>query len=241
MWKQLKEIFSGATEERDTFDYSSLNFPFETRVVPGSEALSERELAAAEGICPVIMGSGDDVRLLQEQLELDPVSMEEVLAEAETCDLERWMAELLEQDGDYYQFNGDWPTQPVQPTGMILHLDLFTSRPKSRIIIGLVPVRESWKIPAIFGYGDWNACPATHIHVARHHVWHQKYQSEIIGISGDIIQCSVGRRPATREEALQLAREQYLYCDDIVSQGVGSVEALAATLLESDYWYFWWD
>jgi hypothetical protein len=38
-----------------------------------------------------------------------------------------------------------------------------------------------------------------------------------------------------------LAREQYLYCSDIVWQGVGSVSNLSKTLLNSNYWYFWWD
>jgi hypothetical protein len=40
---------------------------------------------------------------------------------------------------------------------------------------------------------------------------------------------------------MALAWEQYWYCLDIVDQGVGSVSALAATLLNSTYWYFWWD
>ncbi len=43
-----------------------------------------------------------------------------------------------------------------------------------------------------------------------------------------------------RREALKLAREQYLYCGDIVSQGVGSIAGLAAILEVSTHWYFWW-
>ena len=35
--------------------------------------------------------------------------------------------------------------------------------------------------------------------------------------------------------------EQYRYCIDIVDQGVTSVSALAAILMEAPYWYFWWD
>jgi len=40
---------------------------------------------------------------------------------------------------------------------------------------------------------------------------------------------------------MELAKEQYIFCNDIVDQGVGTVSALAATLLDSNYWYFWWD
>jgi hypothetical protein len=48
-------------------------------------------------------------------------------------------------------------------------------------------------------------------------------------------------KPATREEALELAREQYFYCNDIVDQGMGSYRRLAAGLMASDWWFFWWD
>jgi hypothetical protein len=51
----------------------------------------------------------------------------------------------------------------------------------------------------------------------------------------------VARRPATREAALELAREQYLYCNDIVDQGTGSLSGLAASLTTDDWWFFWWD
>ena len=51
----------------------------------------------------------------------------------------------------------------------------------------------------------------------------------------------VARPPQTKEEALELARQQYLFCNDIVDQGVGDVESLAKTLLYSPVWYFWWD
>jgi hypothetical protein len=40
---------------------------------------------------------------------------------------------------------------------------------------------------------------------------------------------------------MQLAMEQYLYCADIVDQGVESVANLATLLLKQKVWYFWWD
>jgi Domain of unknown function (DUF4253) len=51
----------------------------------------------------------------------------------------------------------------------------------------------------------------------------------------------VAVRPKTREEALALARDQYVYCADNIDQGVRTYSALAAALMESDWWYFWWD
>jgi len=48
----------------------------------------------------------------------------------------------------------------------------------------------------------------------------------------------VARRPATPEEALELARLQYEYCHDIVDQGVDTLSALAASLMAHDWWFF---
>lgn len=60
-------------------------------------------------------------------------------------------------------------------------------------------------------------------------------------IADDIIEFSVARPPQTAAEARALAREQFIYCTDIVMQGVGSEAALAATLQGSANWFFWWD
>ncbi len=51
----------------------------------------------------------------------------------------------------------------------------------------------------------------------------------------------VTRRPQSRAEALELAREHYIYCNDIVDQGLGTLSALAACLMANDLWEFWWD
>jgi len=71
--------------------------------------------------------------------------------------------------------------------------------------------------------------------------WSEQYDATVACIAGDIIEMTVARPASTRDEALALARQQFIYCSDIVHQGVGSVEALAATLLRATVWYFWWD
>jgi hypothetical protein len=71
--------------------------------------------------------------------------------------------------------------------------------------------------------------------------WHDKYGAQIISATDDVIECTVSRPPSTREQAMELAREQFLYCADIVYQGVQTVSNLGAGLLNSKYWYFWWD
>jgi hypothetical protein len=65
--------------------------------------------------------------------------------------------------------------------------------------------------------------------------------AEIAGVSGDVIECIVANPPRDKEQSMNLAWEQYLYCQDIVVQGRETISNLAATLLNSPYWYFWWD
>jgi hypothetical protein len=77
--------------------------------------------------------------------------------------------------------------------------------------------------------------------VAAFRSWRHRFDIELVGIGRDTLNLKVGRRPATRDVAVELAREQYLYCNDIVDQGLGSLEALAASLMEANWWFFWWD
>jgi Domain of unknown function (DUF4253) len=60
-------------------------------------------------------------------------------------------------------------------------------------------------------------------------------------MSGDVLNLRAASKPKSREEALALAAEHYEFCPDTVDQGVGTLETLAACLLEHDWWYFWWD
>jgi Domain of unknown function (DUF4253) len=79
------------------------------------------------------------------------------------------------------------------------------------------------------------------IHVAMLRKWNVEYGAELVGMTGDVLNLRVARKPQTKEEATTLAIEMFYYCEDIVTQGTGSINALAASLMESDYWYFWWD
>ncbi len=57
----------------------------------------------------------------------------------------------------------------------------------------------------------------------------------------NVIEYEIASPVGSREEALTLAEQQYRYCRDIVRQGTGTIDTLAAMLLGSRYWLFWWD
>jgi hypothetical protein len=104
-----------------------------------------------------------------------------------------------------------------------------------------VKIDEPWQLPAELKYGDWNDCPSAKVHCAIHRAWQARFGAQIAGVSGDVVECIVTNPPQNKADALDLAWEQYFYCGDIVVQGVGTISNLAATLLNSPYWYFWWD
>jgi hypothetical protein len=136
---------------------------------------------------------------------------------------------------------GEWPQHVSPAPGLTLAYDLQTGQALEKVYLALIPSDEWATIPAHLLWGGWNACPHPEYHIAAFRSWRRRFDIELIGIGRDTLNLKVGRRPATRDAAIELAREQYIYCDDIVDQGVGSLEALAASLMEAGWWFFWWD
>lgn len=106
--------------------------------------------------------------------------------------------------------------------------------------MALVPTVLCWEVPAWLAYGDWEANPPPHVHVALLHRWHEAFGAEIVS-AGSRIGCRIQRPPADRDSALALAEEMFLYCGDLTQEGYESEPELAASLLVSPYWSFWWD
>ena len=117
----------------------------------------------------------------------------------------------------------------------------MTGEPFPKVHIVLVPTDDSSTIPAHLHWGSWNECPAPEYHVAALRHWRDAYGAELVGLGRDTIDLKVARTPATRGEAIELARVQYAYCNDIIDQGTGSYSVLAAQLMAHDWWFFWWD
>nr|WP_299857854.1 DUF4253 domain-containing protein [Sphingomonas bacterium] len=136
---------------------------------------------------------------------------------------------------------GDWPSNVAAgDTGLTLAKDVH-GQPLDKVHILLIPTTESAAVPAYLRWGGWNACPAPEYHVAALRSWHERYGAELVAIGGDVLNLRVTRRPQSRDEALALAREMYVYDEDIVSQGTETFAVLGATLMASDWWFFWWD
>lgn len=229
---------------------------YERVTVPGKRALAEWEALKTAGKgWPVVIGNDEDLERIADQFSIDDPgvpgaamdmrtrSPAEILAAAERItfprDLRRWSGAY--QPSDLRAPIGDWPSaMPENSLGLSVAADILSGRYFEEVHILLVPAKFGWEVPAYLRWGGWNACPPPEYHVAALRRWHERYGADLIGLNGDTMNVRASRPPQQRGDALALAIEQYGYCPDIIDQGVGSISALAAGLI-NEWWYFWWD
>ncbi len=240
------------------------DFPYEIVETTGEDALAKwEELKRAGRGVPLVLGEDELDNLLfpfdpSDRARLTPI--EAILAAAKAID---FPADLYKRRRDecaeaklYFRqiasladFNdeecdaplGEWPAETGYGSGLSVVEDFATRQPRPTAHIALIPTDDPTAVPAYMQFGNWNECPPPAFHVAALRAWRDRYGAELVGLSADVVNLRVSRRPATREEALELARAQYFYCNDIIDQGMGSYRALAAGLMASDWWFFWWD
>jgi hypothetical protein len=181
----------------------------------------------------------------------------EILAESEHAGLNAWKQAQIDDyiesdkedlayyneevgDSDYYEdISGEWPEDASPYATFSIPRESATREPIPHSPIALVPTTPGWQVPAFLRFRAGFASPAVHVAMAKR--WSEPYGAEIVGMLPDTLELQVGRPQETREAALALAREQYVYYNDIVIQGTDTLQALAAGLLLGTAWFFWWD
>lgn len=212
------------------------------------------------GFLPVLLGTPAQAKRLFDEA-TDPsnreMSFSEILAEAKTISIPDWIASrqkrFLDQPDEDLVFHS-WDTKPNMSykrprlesfPNHYLQINLCRTRNfsqgKEDVIIAKFAMLDSWKLPALFRYGNWNECPSPAKHVALHQQWYEKYKAEIVAISSDTIEMMVGKPPRSKTRAIELASAQFAYCSDIVFQGVQRLDELASFVWLGKYWFFWWD
>ncbi len=173
-------------------------------------------------------------------------SLADFIVAGEKMNMDKWLDLkcAVNQEIDEEFEESDWPLDVV-PDDKLQALQTWDpdtgSRELESVFIILVRADYSWEVPAKLLYGGWNDCPVPQVHVGFSKRWFRMHDAEIISIGRATIEMRVGKPPSTRDEALELAREQFVYCPDSVDQGAGSVPSLAAELLNGLVWHFWWD
>jgi hypothetical protein len=246
------------SQQRDEWREKALaNFPFEIVETSGENALAKwEELKNSGRGVPVVVGK-DLEHILgpfhpEQQVPLTPVS--ETLATAARIVFPEDLFVMRRNEhaaglaalGNAYEDEedaplGEWPAEASSSPGLFVAYDPVSGKPLAKVYIVLIPTDDPTAIPAHLHWGDWNACPAPEYHVAALRHWRDRYGAELVGLGHDTMSVRVARKPVAREEAIELARVQYAYCNDIVDQGTGSYNGLAAELMAHDWWFFWWD
>lgn len=220
-------------------------------VCKGADAVERwqqlRALADESGYWPVILGDDKEVgHILGVADSEHGEPIHQVLERVASNTSDAWL-EKRRQSEEYdeevmAELHGEWPEQADALTRFTIPLERGRqASPKPKVTIGLFPVQHCWEVPAYLNFGGWNACPDSDGHVLMMKRWFDRYGAEVAGMNGDVIEMYAHRPPTTRDDALALGEEQFLYCEDIVTQGTETIEALAAALLNNPIWFFWWD
>lgn len=190
---------------------------------------------------PVILGEVDAAKRMMEGWEV-AFDFDAQLKLAADTDIVAWFAKAREEAEEYFdeQEQDEIHANGTAPMTRLCAGCLFHPE-RTDVIIATIPTDDSTTIPLHLRFGDWNACPSPHIHTAVARYWRDRFGAEIATVAGGIVEFTVSRPPSTDKEASELAMQQYLYCNDIVDQGVGSIATLGLALRKSTRWYFWWD
>ncbi|WHY03248.1 DUF4253 domain-containing protein [Neobacillus sp. DY30] len=151
--------------------------------------------------------------------------------------LKRLLDEVMPMDEDE---DGDI-TGEFLAEGQINHFQSLEDAINKKIILAKIPTDKPWEVAAWVPMGGFNECPMPDEQVAVFKYWYEKYGATPALVSQDVWELFVEIPPKTQEESEFLAWEHFGFCGDIVWQGVGTVNSLAGTLINSSVWYFWWD
>ena len=224
-------------------------FPWPLESCRGNDAQQRlarmRDVGMREGFIPILLGDAEAVANLAELPTHNDGTLEEYLLEADKIDVRQWHAKTESEARSFDEEcegppAGEWPANPDRNDVILAATDL-RGKYKPQVYIARMPVRRSWETFAHLKYGNWNDCPDAHVHVAIARSWNDRFGAEVVAITGDTVEFAVSRPPRDREQAIALAWEHYWYCSDIVDQGVETMSRLAASLMVSKYWFFWWD
>ncbi len=218
--------------------------------VPGDEAVARwsalRNIVEETGYWPVLLGGQADLERRKQLIaNLDARSSEQIIAEARVLDSQAWLRQRLDQfhlaQADVLEdLHEEWPADIEHEDTFSIPYDPDMAGFRATCYLALVPASASWQVPALLRFGDWTACPPPAEHASVLARWEFMYGAEIVGMTHDTLELTVGNPPTEPGEALDLAYEQLGYCEDLVLKGTLTIERLAATLRNGRVWFFWW-
>ncbi len=147
---------------------------------------------------------------------------------------EGWVAEREAEDPLEDDFMGEW--EDLNPSEKYMLEPDILRKGDNQIL--LLPVENFWEVPAYLRFGNWNDCPKPDVHVSAFKYWSQRFGAQLIGIRFDTIEFVLEKPVKDKEEAIEIAKQQYYYCSDTAPSGL--LQA-ASCLPGVKGWMFWWD
>jgi hypothetical protein len=218
----------------------NMELPFAYEVVKGDDVPARLAALHRAGNClPVVLGAPARLETLTEFWN-EKQSFDDIRQRGLALDVDEWLRKQVADNPEYYSAEG--PVSGVSAVPSLMGArDVLTGKFLPQVLVALAELAQPWEVPALLRPGGWNECPAPEVHLAFFKRWHERYGAIVTTITDDIIEFDVARPPSSPEEVERLAWEQFVYCTDIVHQGVNTLANLAVALKGSRNWYFWWD
>ncbi|MGC4119653.1 MAG: DUF4253 domain-containing protein [Myxococcales bacterium] len=215
-------------------------------VIEGDLLSSEYFTDGPSGSAPLDGGVRDVFARFEQQRAKERA---ELVASSEDPDLKKALAETFDQERTDYQslesFTAEELAAGADPGGEFFFVGYpdvaASSEPETPSLRVLVLAGRPEEVPVALRFGGFNACPFPWEHALVLRSWRDRYDARLVFLGPDTLELSVRRPPSTPAEVKRVTREQFLYCEDIVVQGTGSVVALAQSLYKAPRWFFWWD
>jgi hypothetical protein len=210
---------------------------------------------------PVVLGKSSNVNEIKKQRAFINCDVKDILSASKDINVKKWFKKREQDERKWIKENTDLrPFEDIHgdfemPSEIEDEVSLYLLRSDLRynsdniedvdkvpVYIAFVPTTQTYESAAYLQFGSFNNCPSPEVHVAIHKYWNEKYGFKPIAFSRDLIEGVVPKGSVvTEEEAMNLAFEMYLYCNDIVDQGTMTLEKLAESLIALRQWFFWWD
>jgi hypothetical protein len=240
IWEQLREVVAATGYWPVILNDRGEGFPLPAAAATDPDQRGGRTFAELLAAASTIDFEG----WVREQHDRRIASLkEDVDLNGEEDDLSEYPRQLLAQRGELRGLpRAAWPgDDPVPLEEIDDRLATFAERPDCRLTAALFPVPEGWQVPAFL---RWRAQWWPHdlaLHAAALRSWQERYQAELVTLGTQTMHLRVGKPPTTRRAALQLAREHFYYCQDVIPNRVDSLDEVAAWLIRGRVWYFVWD
>lgn len=164
-----------------------------------------------------------------------------ILARSEQFDLEEWFAARAALYHRSAKIEEEFSKREYPPFDHMVATKVRSPNlPDNQAPIALVPVDLPWKVPAYLLSITGDEVPE-YIHVAVQKYWFERWGAELMAATGGVTDLRILHPPRLDQDCLEVAREMYAYCPDVVNQGTTTIRALATRVCKSSVWSLWWD